>query len=478
MEKIAIIGMGIGGMGVLLSYEKENLNKGHEIDCYDYKKSTGRGFPFRKDSDQVLLNARPETISYDYEKPTEFSKWLEKNDYTYKEYVPRHVLGDYLYKRYSKTLEDLGGKYIGHPAIDLDYLEDENKFVITDRDGKKRSYDRVHLCCGQIPPQDFYDLKDTDNYIHDMYPLKDKLKDIASDTKICIIGTGLSGIDVSRYLLEVVKIKELVIFSRGLVFPSVRKDLNRLETMYFTQENVDKIIESNKGYITFEEVDNLIMKELKNHKISFGSLMNKYNKAFEGLEKSLEYDEGLMTAQNLFTNFTNPLNTMWLALSRNDKKKFMEKYDDYIQIFGGPTPQSTGEIITKKKEEGIYQVLDNIDFISYNDENKKYYLLDEDKRVVKIVDYVINSTGVDKSLKSLNNGDFLEKILNKELIQVDENGGLTVVKDSLNVLSPRFGELYNLHAHGVLISGVQLRNNSISTIQESAHRCVKTIYKE
>ncbi len=96
-EKVAIIGMGIAGMGTLVAYNKQKQPP--QITCYDIKTSFGRGFPFRKDSNDILLNVRPKDVSFDFDNPNEFKVWLQENNYDYNEYVPRHVYGSFMIEK-------------------------------------------------------------------------------------------------------------------------------------------------------------------------------------------------------------------------------------------------------------------------------------------------------------------------------------------------------------------------------------------
>ena len=479
MEKVAIIGMGIAGMGVLLSYKKEvNLDK-VEIDLYDYTKSFGRGFPFRKDSDEVLLNARPTTISFDYEKPYEFGNWLEEINYKYDEFVPRHILGDYLNKKLVETAQSTNAQFMKSPAYDLDWNEEDNKWKITLENKEQIEYDRVHLCCGELPQLDVYDLSEYENYIECVYPLEKNLERIPKDKKVCIIGTGLSGIDLVRFLVKEKNQSEISIFSRNNVFPTARKKTLELKAKYFTYEVIEKILENNNGYISFEEFDELFNKELEYQGVNFDELMDKYDVGFRSLEKSIDVDEKLSIAQSLFSDTTNPLNLSWVGFTELDKDKFKDKYKNYLQIFGGPTPKSTAKTIVDAKESGRLNILENIKDIVFNKNTKEFDVIDKDKNVTFSADYICNATGLDKSFKSVDKeNSFLGKILNKRYIQVDEDGGITVLPDKITVISPKFGEFENLHGHGVLISGVQLRNNSIPTIQETAHRLIKRLYKK
>ena len=71
----------------------------------------------------------------------------------------------------------------------------------------------------------------------------------------------------------------------------------------------------------------------------------------------------------------------------------------------------------------------------------------------------------------------LAEMLNKRYVALSKYGGLAVVPETMAVISPRYGTLDNLHAHGVLVSGVQYRNNSTMMIQKTAHRLIKYLYK-
>lgn len=79
MEKVAIIGMGTSGMAVLRAYEKGGLGEKAEIDCFDDENSMGKGYPYRKDTDKLILNLKTRKLSYDYENNDDLADWLQEN---------------------------------------------------------------------------------------------------------------------------------------------------------------------------------------------------------------------------------------------------------------------------------------------------------------------------------------------------------------------------------------------------------------
>ena len=52
----------------------------------------------------------------------------------------------------------------------------------------------------------------------------------------------------------------------------------------------------------------------------------------------------------------------------------------------------------------------------------------------------------------------------------DEFGGVTIIPETMEAISPRYGTLKDFHVYGVLASGVQYRNNSTMMIQMTAHK--------
>lgn len=91
--------------GFVLAYAKDVDPDKVEIDCYDSNESFGRGYPFREDSDELLLNLRINNISFDYENLDDFKNWLISKGYPLKEYVPRYLFGLYTHHRLKETMK-------------------------------------------------------------------------------------------------------------------------------------------------------------------------------------------------------------------------------------------------------------------------------------------------------------------------------------------------------------------------------------
>ncbi len=480
MEKVAIIGMGIAGMGVAHAYEKEINPDNIKIDCYDSKKSFGKGYPFRSDSDEILVNVKRNKISYDYENMDDFHNWIKENEITNEEYVPRNLFGKYTSQMLKKTLKNLNANIFYEKVSDLEWIEKDQKWKLTTKSGSK-IYDRVHLCAGELPSMDFYGLKGNKNYIEEIYPAKEKLKHINEEDVVCIIGTSLSAVDIGRFLLNEKKIRKIYMFSRDNTIPTMRMKVVDVKIENLTLNNLKAIAKDNNDHISFEDFNNLIESDLKNLKIDLDFLLKKYVDGLDGLKLSLEENEELINVQSYLADTADAFNFSWLKFNVEDRKKYKEKYEDILQVFAAPLPLPTGKILVEAGNSNRLEFLENIEDIKHSEKESRFYLLSEKdnmRSVKKKVDWVLNATGLDLSMKSLElKKNILGKLINDRLVQIDEYGGLTVLPNNLAAISPKYGELDTLHIHGVLISGVILRNNSAKVIQKTAHNVIKILYK-
>lgn len=471
MKRIAIVGMGISGMGVLNAYYKMNP-KDVQIDCYDSEESFGRGFPFREDVDAALLNVRPHIIGFDYENPTEFADWLKKQpEYADEEFVPRKVYGEFLHENTMQILEKIPATAIFEQVKDLDFDEENQKWTLS-TDKTQENYDLVHLCCGELPTADYYNLKGQKNYIHSIYPLKKTLPQIQDGEHVCVIGTSLSAIDVMRYLYNHKKDIKISVFSNNTVFPTIRQKEVNVEERFLTRENIAEIKKHNNGFMTFEQADTLIKQEYEQYGIDILALIEKYTQGFDSVETCLEEDKALQIAQSL--NIGIVFNKMWQGLTDEDKDKFKERYSMYLSTLFSPMPEKTGKMLVEKKEIKQLNVLENVKKIIKKD--SVFLIQNEDGKTLCEADWVVNATGLDSSFKSLKEGSLLYNLVQKGIILPYKYGGITVAIDGYSVLSSKYGEMISLSAHGVLVKGVELLNNGAKMIQDSADEKINQIW--
>lgn len=489
IEKVAVIGMGVSGSATLLAYQKAKQkypNMEVEIDCFDTEASFGRGVPFREPSEEALINSPSDAISYDFENMHDFVEWLEEKQIPIPQYAPRRLYGDYLFDRTQELVEALNATSFYSKVESLTWLPTKKKWAVKLEKSELASdedllYDRVHLCCGEFPVQDFYQLKGHPRYIHQTYPLNKYPKAVDTSAKVGIIGTGLSGIDVLKYLGNDRQVAEIFIFSLGGHFPTVRgNDEVEIQFECLQQEWVDAQIKLNNGYLDFETVDKWITHDLASNQLDFEAFKEEYYlPGIEGIEKTLANPEIVGQMQVAMSHLTVIMTAIWEVLSEENRKQFNEKYNDIINHLRNPMPPDSAKEILALAKENRLTVLGDLDTID-READDKLILIPEDKEEKSVaVDWVVNATGGQLTNKSeLDNHPLLDHLLDERIAQVDTAKGLSMNRQTVQVISPRYGEWDNLHAHGMLVNGVIYQNNSTIKIQQHAEALINRLLEK
>ncbi len=478
MEKIAIIGMGSSGMAVLAAYAKEVDKEKVKIDCYDTKESFGRGYPYREDSDDLILNLKTRKISYDYQNNDDLANWLKDKGREEPVYTSRATFGEYTKDRLDESMSKIGAQKITEKIVRMDKVG--KQWELETEKGNIHRYDRVHLCNGEIPQRSIYNKVETHpNYIQDIYPVREKLAHIKPDDRVCVIGAGLTAVDVATHLITEKSIKNIAMFSRTNVIPTVRVEPVMLEIKVLTMDALNKILEENYSRITFEQFDELFNKELKTHDIDYERFVQKHMQGgIEELKINIQEPDELARVQALLPIMNVVFNKVWDSLSNSDRIKFRSKYHPFMTLNRSPLPLESAEILIDAHEKGILTMPTRIEDIMLCSD--KFRLTKSDGNIDDdsgAFDYVINATGLDTSMEKVGEkNELLAQLMDKRYVMVDEYGGFAVVSESMAAISSRYGTLENLHIHGVLASGVQYRNNSTLIIQMTAHRLIKELY--
>ena len=479
MERIAIIGMGIGGMGILSAYEQEVDTSKLKIDCYDSRDSFGKGYPYREDTEGLILNLKTNKISYDYRKLKDLGDWYVENDSKKPEYPSRATFGKYMTSRLEKTLKNTNANIIHQEIVRIDKLTDG--WEVEDESGNVKVYDRVHLCNGVLSQKKLYGLEKSDKYLNYVYPVREKLDVINNEDKVLVIGAGLTAIDIATFLLEEKGVEKIIMFSRSSIMPTVRVKEVKVKMKYLNMTILKAMLKENYGRISFEDFDELFLKELKNHGINYEEFLESHMQGgVEGLLYNIDNPHDLGIVQTLLPYMNLIFNKLWDSMTLSDRKKFKEKYHLFMCLNRSPLQLESAEIIIKAFKEGKFKIQKHVNGIEINDNGKFVLIGKEGARLDSSdeYDYAINGTGFDRTLEEVEEvNPLLRQLLDKRYIMVDDNGGISVVPGTMEVISPRFGTLDNFHAYGVLASGVQYRNNSAMIIQLTARWVIKELYK-
>lgn len=475
--RIAIIGMGTAGVTVLKELSKSRRFQDMQIDAYDNPINMGQGVPFQNDSDQLLINLPAEQMSLNLDNKREFFDWYQaqsKFKFSNPEYLPRFVFGHYMKAFVDKinnananvTLikEEVAEVFIESNIGKTDVLY----HVCTSNDMEHcKTYDIVFLTIGTLSYHDPYQLKGKPGYIHTPYPTYHTLDNVKDTDNIAIIGTGLASLDVIRYVTEHHINLPITVASRKGELPSVRGEMPEITFQYLTPKKFNELKAENFGNVPLDDAMALFLKECAIYEIPVETLVHrKVGNPVEDLKYDLEHAEDLGKFQSILELIKENLNWIWNSFNRNDQKRFLEQYQPILKANSNPMPPRTAKLLIEHIENEQIRIYDGLENIEYNNHQFKLTYANHGD---DYFDIVINATGSKTQLKDLDSDDQLViNLENRQVIQAHPLGGIQIVAETNQVISPRYGTLQNMFALGQLTNGINQSRNGVTMIVRQA----------
>ncbi|MGO2548073.1 MULTISPECIES: FAD/NAD(P)-binding protein [Mammaliicoccus] len=488
--KVAIIGMGTAGVSTLNQLSKHKKFKNITVDIFDSAEDMGMGKPFQNDSDRLLINLPANQMSLNPNNEKDFKKWYKKNDefdYGKAKYLPRLVFGHYMKSILNDLLDKHDNIFVHKHKVDSCYVEeikDErgqykiDVCYIEDDEAVCQKYDYVFLTLGMLPYKDPYGLSGIEGYIESPYPTTQALRNVKEKDDIAILGTGLSSIDVIRYVMENHKRLPIVVTSRSAQFPTVRGIKHEINLKYINDESIEKLQKTHKGMAPLKEVEKLFEKECNYQNINLHKMLYRFKKDnVYNLKYDLKHEDEVGHFQSFVEEVKHHMIPIWNAMTIDDKTTFLEKYGQHFKRNTNPMPQSSAKQLIEWIENGDIVVKEGLENVRkyYGKFRLKYKGIEEEDRY----HYVINATGPKKNLSELSEDEhFIKGLENKQIIAAHPFGGILVLPYSNEVISPKFGTMPNLKVIGQLTSGVNFDANGVSLLVDQSVRAVNDLYIE
>lgn len=477
LKKIAIVGMGIAGVSALREWTRQQAKQPEiEITAFGDAATFGRGEPYQQEDDILILNQPAGLATIVPEKPDDFVDWLKENhdetDPRYG-YYPRALFGQYMHERMEVWLEKSQAETVKEKVETIDYLKN-GQFRIQSAT-HEGIYDAVHIAIGSAPYADYYDLADHPHFILDPFPIDQQLAEIPKGVRVGVLGTGLTSIDILRYLDARRPDLHLSFYSPSGRFKTVRGETIDYEYQYFTPENIQKEQAKNNGFIPLTTYFDWFKKEVAVQGIEIEAEWF-HQQAFgakDTIQQDLEEEHKIGVIQTLILGLDRMLTEMWMSLTDADKNYFLEEYGQIWDKVRSSFPRESGEILVDRWEKDEIKVYSDLVDIVPNEDSFRWVLKNQkDQRT----DYIVNAAGTDLAVSfKTERKALLRDLLNKRIIQSERFGGVQVTVPTLSAVSQKYGVIDRLKVHGPLISGIQFGNNSIDIISEGVQRSVQAI---
>ncbi|MCV2423126.1 FAD/NAD(P)-binding protein [Paucibacter sp. DJ2R-2] len=199
--RIVIVGGGFVGTAVACHLLR-NAESGTELTMLNSGGAIARGLAYGTRSPNHLLNVPVARMSWTAEQPNDFFNWLQNQGQTFHghDFVRRSYYGDYLNDTLNAHLQhrsDLLWQSKHETVLRIQKAVGE-KFALWTSEGRWLTADRVILALGNFAPKSPHHSLDAlpkQNYVADPWQ-PDAYDSLSTDAGVCIIGTGLTMLDV------------------------------------------------------------------------------------------------------------------------------------------------------------------------------------------------------------------------------------------------------------------------------------------
>lgn len=481
--KIAIVGFGVSGAALLMSLKTSGkLDADIQVDIFEPNHEPAVGLAYGKDSDHLLLNAFTTAMSLNPKDKYEFSNWLENH---YPEYnakvdlVPRTVFGEYASERLTPLLEKENVTHYQKEIVDALVLNESSSlsYQLEDADGEQYgTYDYLFFAVGNPPYKDFYNLKGHKNYIHNPYPVVEKLQAIDEDAKVAIIGSNLTAFDLVNYLSHEKDMQHpLGIFTVIPTFNSLRVPPYQGPALQYSldREWIETEALENKGVVPLERIIETIDQDLKANNIDLDEIRKQYDPAdLEGTYHAyvnLKHPE-LSKLQGYIALLGEYLADLYMALSKEDQTRY---HVDYAPLFNHYqvrlAPDAVANMYQLWAQEQLFVVPDLIEVTK----DETFVLKNESGEMYE-ADIVINASGFDFDTDTIGaDNPLLANLLNKGFLLDKDKRGILVSWPESQVISQRYGQLDTCFFIGPWIGNTHYANNNVKALVQKADEIVK-----
>jgi len=438
MKKVAIIGFGFCGIMVFgnilkkISSQKSQTKIKFiifEKNGYDY---IGAGFS--DFNDNYVLNVPVKKMSPFEDKPNEFLSFLKEyypdiyEKYGPDGFVPRNIYGKFLKKICDDFFYLARDLKIDYEFIEQEVIDIEEGFkIVTSVD----IFDVDEIVLSPSFAQSQLNYSDNDEkFIGSLWSKKSQKfhqkNNFKIDDKICIIGTGLSAVDVLVGLNAKNFCGKIYAISRRGNFPKP----------HFSQQ--DLVLDQNSINLIndFDAKTGIVNISLK---------FRKY------LRENNNYD-----LRHLIDSIRNKIKALWHNLNEKNKIIFLKKVLPYWNIFRHRVPSSSLEIINKMIENNKLEIIKN-SVKSIAKRNNKFIVELGDSSIE--CDYVVNCLGFDFNYK---NYPLISSMVKKNLLKKD-----LILVQSVNA---------KIHLVGGLNIGRDFEITAVPDIRNDAYLVAQKIY--
>ncbi|MEY8370015.1 FAD/NAD(P)-binding protein [Aerococcaceae bacterium 50-4] len=482
--QIALVGLGVAGNGTLkalVDFLQQHPDQSFHIDIYDNPTHLGHGFAYQEDDNKLIMNSLPQDLSIDEDNSHDLLDWLTDNhlgEYDENSFIPRPIYGAYLKDRMAKYLKHEQVQIHDQLVTDIQVV-DQNGHIITNSlgspyhyqiqtsDGAWQAsiYQAVFLNIGHPPYADHYQLLGHDGYIHDPYPVSDKLDKVDPSQKIAIIGSGLTGLDVMRYLQYHFKgqlDRSVTFLTRSTPFSSAKQGpyAGHIHAT-FDDDWIAEQKAAHQGYVPLDNILETFMADMAANDIDIKRVVDRYGTGSisEIRQELTNFDRNLQIFQ-IYTGIITPyLPDLYMGMSLLDRNTYQQEYLDIFEHFRSQMTQEALRDIMAWYDQEKVSFHDKLTDIKPHSDAGFEVIFENGSS--KHVDILVNAAGFESQLLgAIEQDPFIKNMVNRDIFTPGLDGGVLITWPQAQVTSQRYATHDNLFLTGRWIMTTQYGNNN------------------
>ena len=138
-------------------------------------------------------------------------------------------------------------------------------------------------------------------------------------------------------------------------------------------------------------------------------------------------------------------------------------------------PPRTARLIINHIQNGQIEIKKGLEDVKHDGQHF-WFKYEDDFKAIDKFDVVINATGSKSHLSELDNDDqLILNLENRQVVQAHPLGGIQIIPETNQIISPRYGTLKNMFALGQLTNGINQSRNGVTMIVKQAVSVVENL---
>lgn len=453
------------------------------IVVFEPRERAGPGMAYQADVKTALLNRNAATMSASASNFSTFSAWLrwkahhdeELNQLSNAEladtYMPRALFGRFLTDFFLETCASARKK-----GLEIELVRCAVSAIARGHDYQLRygdallRADAVLLATGNTEPRDHYNLAGHARFVASPYPLRRRLPTLAPSGALCIVGTGLTAVDIAVTLEAQGYRGAIDMVSPGGHLPHVRGRHGQPHRLrHFTGAAVAQLTRGATQTCSLRALTRLLRAELRTVGYNWRALFAAGDGALPRLRKEIAGAEQEQGWQAVLSATNEVIELAWRALSRPDQRLVTQRYARSWLARRAPMPASNARMLLGMIEAGRLRLLAETPAFDSSQPDAivaTYPRCGERRRY----DFVINATGAAKWVEAPNDAPLIWQLLQAGYAVNHEFGGIRVDAASGALIDTAGKADRNLRVLGHLTGGTYFFVSSLEIIAKHARR--------